>query len=600
MVGPAAVARAFQPGAATGAEVPPRAAAAHETPPAAVAALYTLLGFAVLSPWALGGVTPAGSRALAAISLGIALVVGLLQASRGAVWLPRVPLWPVGVLLGLGLCHLMPLPVRLHELVAPGSAAVWHPQEPAAAALLGTGSRPISIHPAMTRAWLGLAGGLCALVVLAIPALGGHTRTVRVAWILVGAGTLVAVYGVVARAVFGPLLYGSIAVPTVAPFGPFVNKNHFAGYVEMPALLALGLARGLSRQTAGAPGAPARPAALVAFGAAAAMMLAVLLSMSRGGALGLAGGIAAFAVLEAVTSRRQRPGRKVLVPIALVLLLTLVVALIPAEVQERLFNLRWRDDSAAVFRLAVWKDALRAWMASPVVGLGLGAFADALPRFKSSAGLFAVEHPENEAIEIAVEGGLVALVAAAAGLAFALLRAVRTIKGHHDRVLRGIVTGAVAGAAALLVHGLVDFNLRIPSNAAMFLALVAVAVGPVGAVAWRGHARWVLVVPVALCGLLYSQASPAWPVLRAARASAARAHATGGTVPAALRLSMADRRVREYLALRPADPEGWLLAAWLAAAGGRPADAAGLARHAVALDPQRPGVVEAARAIGLR
>src|SRR5258707_6051424 len=104
------------------------------------------------------------------------------------------------------------------------------------------------------------------------------------AWTLVGAGSLVAVYGIVARTAFGPLLYGYIAVPTVSPLGPFVNKNHFAGYVEMPALLALGLGRGLWRQAASAPSASApsaSPAALVAFGASAIMVMAALISTSR-------------------------------------------------------------------------------------------------------------------------------------------------------------------------------------------------------------------------------------------------------------------------------------------------------------------------------
>ena len=37
-----------------------------------------------------------------------------------------------------------------------------------------------------------------------------------------------------------------IAVPTTAPFGPFVSKNHFAGWTEMAALLTAGLALGLA------------------------------------------------------------------------------------------------------------------------------------------------------------------------------------------------------------------------------------------------------------------------------------------------------------------------------------------------------------------
>jgi len=60
---------------------------------------------------------------------------------------------------------------------------------------------------------------------------------------------------------------------------------------------------------------------------------------------------------------------------------------------------------------------------------------------------------------------------------------------------------------------------------------------------------------------------------------------------------MADERVREYLGVKPADPEGWLLAAWVTAVNSRPADVAGLARHAIVLDPEQQGVREAARTL---
>jgi O-antigen ligase len=570
---------------------------ASEPSASAALALFALVALAVLSPWAFGGVTTVGSLAITAVSLGTALAVAAHQAWRGGVSLAGVPLWPLAVLLGLGLLQLVPLPPGVHYLLAPGSAAVWHPSDPASAALLVAVGRPVSIDPRATGAWLGMTGGLCALALLAAPALGGHSRPIRAAWILVAAGTLVAVYGVIARTTFGSLLYGHIPVPTVAPFGPFVNKNHFAGYVEMPALLALGLGRGLSRQAAAMAGAPASgsPASLVAFAAAAAMVMAVLLSMSRGAALGLASGLAVFGVLDVMGSRRRRPTGKVLVPAALVALVIAVLALVPGEVYDRLFKVRWREDSAAVFRLAIWKDSLRAWAASPVIGQGLGAFAATLPRFKTSAGLFAVEHPENEPIELAVEGGVIALAAAAVGLAVALRRATRAIKGHRDRVLRGIVTGAVAGTVALAVHGLVDFNLRIPSNAAMFLAMMAIAVAPLGAIHWRSRTRWALVAAIAAAGFAYTATPDPSPILRAARVSAAKAHATGQAVPAALRLAVAERGIREYVSSRPADPEGWLLAAWIAAAGGRPADAASLARHAASLDPARPELLAAAR-----
>jgi cytochrome c-type biogenesis protein CcmH/NrfG len=152
----------------------------------------------------------------------------------------------------------------------------------------------------------------------------------------------------------------------------------------------------------------------------------------------------------------------------------------------------------------------------------------------------------------------------------------------------------LAGLVALAVHGLVDFNLRIPSNAILFLTLAAVAAAPLGTVVWaRGH-RWAFVAALVAIAGVYARAADPWPLLRGARASALKVGATSG---ASLRLSVADRQVRTYLDARPGDPEAWLLAAWMAARAGRPADAAMLAHHAIGLDPSSPALLVAAQTL---
>jgi O-antigen ligase len=577
-------------------EEPGRVAESGAAPSSSPIALWILIALAVLTPWPFGSTPSWAVRGITLIALSTAILVSLQQARRGALSLSRGPLVPLAVLVALGLIQLVPMPGGLHAIVAPGSAAVWHPEATGASSLLTADARPISIHPAATAEWLGTTGAILGLAALGAPALGRRRMVTAVTWTLLAAGTLVAIYGIVARALFGPLLYGHIAVPTVSPFGPFVNKNHFAGYVEMPALLALGLGRGLWRQHAKASdtGVPApTPDALVAFGASAAMVMAVLLSLSRGGALGVLSGIATFAFLDYTTARHRSPLGKVVAPVALASVLVAILVLMPGEVHERLLGIARSRDNSTLYRVAIWKDALHAWMASPLVGQGLGAFADAIPRFKTTAGLFRVNHPESEPLEIAVEGGLVALCAAAAALGFLFVRAIAAIRGHRDRVQRGIVTGALAGMVALTVHGLVDFNLRIPSNALMFVSLAVLAAAPLGCVAHAGRRRWAFPAALALIALVSARAADPWPLLRDARASALKVDPAAP----ALRLALADRHLRQYLAARPADPEAWLLASWVAARAGRTDDATGLVHHAIALDPQSPALLAAAKAV---
>ncbi|MFI4945162.1 MAG: tetratricopeptide repeat protein, partial [Burkholderiales bacterium] len=61
-----------------------------------------------------------------------------------------------------------------------------------------------------------------------------------------------------------------------------------------------------------------------------------------------------------------------------------------------------------------------------------------------------------------------------------------------------------------------------------------------------------------------------------------------------LRLESAEAQLRRALRARPAQAESWLLLAGTHLALGRPDTARAYARHAHFLDPQRPGLAEAA------
>ena len=124
---------------------------------------------------------------------------------------------------------------------------MWRPGEPAAAAVLGEAARPVSIDPHTTLRGAGARRGARA----AGAPRGARARapprgaTLALAAVALG-GFALSVYAILARDRFGPLLYGKLPVPTVRPFGPFVNENHFAGWTAMAALLVAGFALGLA------------------------------------------------------------------------------------------------------------------------------------------------------------------------------------------------------------------------------------------------------------------------------------------------------------------------------------------------------------------
>jgi O-antigen ligase len=574
---------------------------------ATTAALVVLVLLAVLSPWPLGSVDPRVVWAVTVVTLASSLLVLLCQQENVA----REPAFvAVTCLPALALLQLVPLPAFLHALLAPGSAAVWHPAEPAAAAVLGFGPRPLSIDPGATRRFLSFVLGLATLALLAAPALRRRRTAVRVAFVVSAAALAVGLFGVVARLLFGSRLYGSITVPTIAPFGPFVSKNHFAGFVEMGALLALGLAASLAQEAGKGRGAlgwtlSSRAGRVVAAGGAAATMsLAVLISQSRGGAVSLAAGLLAFAAYGALDHPGRRPRRVVVALVTVAMVAAAGFAVLPEEARGRVLSLAGvTTEGSGAFRLGVWRDTLRLAGSSPLFGLGLGAFADALAPFKSGAADLRVEHAENDYLEMLAEGGLLGLALALTSVLLAARSAARGIRGKTAGFERGLLLGAAAGATSLLVHGLFDFNLRITSNAILFALLFAWVLSPAhdpGPADSPGQRRPSSRFSRALMGgLVLALGATFFGPLGSPTASRLEALREARVNPTPLHLASAEATLVAHLRRRPADAEAWLHLGWVRAARGHYKEGAALARYATRLDPERRALTAGAEALAV-
>ena len=566
-------------------------------PPGSRAALFVLVALVVLSPWPFGSAHPVTVWLISLACLltaGAAALLGIRR--RESLEMPRPAAWLCGLFV-LGLVQLLPLPQGLLAFLAPGSASVWYPDEEAAAAVLGAGPRPVSIWPEATRRAIAFGLAVTSLAVAAVPALRERRHLVRSAAVVVASGVAVAAYGLVARLVFGDRLYGMLAVPTITPFGPFVSKNHFAGYVEMAALLSVGLAVGLAdeaRRAAGPLGwIGGRHASRVvlAAGAAATMALGVLVSLSRGGAVSLGAGVLAFVWLRWWSAGRtsDRAIGRIVIPVAVVAAGIGVLLAIPPEARERLRSIGdGVRDSSTAFRGIVWADSLRLFATSPAVGHGLGTFADALPRLKRGAGDVVVEHAESDYLELAAEGGLAGVgLVLAAGTLF-LLGAHASVEGA-SRLRRGLSHGATGAAVALGVHSVVDFNLRIPSNALLFSFVAAAALASRPPV--RSPRRATVLAALGVAGILVLPSSPRRQSLEGLGAIDGLRSRSSATP---LRARDTRAHVERYLRQRPADAEAWVWLSWSHLLLGHSDEARALARYGARLDPQRRGLGEAA------
>jgi hypothetical protein len=309
-------------------------------------------------------------------------------------------------------------------------------------------------------------------------------------------------------------------------------------------------------------------------------------------------------VLVRIATRRSAEGNRRALAVAGAGLLVAGVGLalvLPPEARSRVTTLtRTQGGGPDPFRLGVWRDGLRLAASSPLVGSGLGAFEDALPRFKAGAGDQRVEHAENDYVELLAEGGVGAAGLVGLLIASVLVIGLRSVRDEPHRAAQGIRAGALAGVAALLVHSAFDFNLRIPSNALLFGLLVAIVLRPAARVdetlgaeprrSWRwGHLALLLLVTTALT----LGVSNPWSPRRFGTAPLARA---AHWPAAALRARSLEREAREHLRQRPADATAWVALAWLRAPSSA-SEAAALASWAVHLDPEHVALRRAAERV---
>jgi hypothetical protein len=268
-------------------------------------------------------------------------------------------------------------------------------------------------------------------------------------------------------------LFGHKGEFQTMPFGSYVNHNNFAGLVSLGVPVAIAMAIGDLRHSG-----KLTPRGLTLLGLACGLVITVFASGSRGGVLALLFGLVSLGWISAGLRRRahhEGGPRSRFGPLVIGAGLLVVAALaIPGSTRARLANLLDTDGSGS-YRIDMGLASLRAFAARPVLGSGLGAFADAAAPFKTGHGDVRSERAEADLIEFAVEGGLVLVIGLGLFARFVWKSARHEMIHGRDRRGRWLRAGAIASCVTMLFHSLFDFGFRIPANALAFAALLGIA-----------------------------------------------------------------------------------------------------------------------------
>jgi len=252
-------------------------------------------------------------------------------------------------------------------------------------------------------------------------------------------------------------------------YGPYVNHNHYAGLMEL--LVPIPVIISLSHL--------AHEKARIAAGVGAAIMVGtVFLSGSRGGMLAV---LVELGIFAAVLFREKRSLRIAIgVGAFAIVLVGLLVWLGGKELTTRVGSISTeaRGEISGGMRLSIDRDAIRMFRSRPLLGWGLGTFPVVYPQFRSFYTNFFVNEAHDDYAQLLVEMGLLGF-GALIWYVIVLAQQIRRKLGKWSTEVSSAVTLACSlGVAGILVHSLVDFNLQIPANAALFYVFTAIAAAP--------------------------------------------------------------------------------------------------------------------------
>jgi O-antigen ligase len=411
--------------------------------------VFAALAHGVVEPWSIFVLE------LATAILGMLWMVKVVTEKKCAVVLPHT-VWPLAALILLGFAQ----------------SVSW---------IDDAGNRQsLSFDVESTRGTVLVLCALLALSVLAANFLTGAGRLLTLIRFFIFFGGAMGVFGLAQYFSGSSSIYWLRNAGSSA-FGPFFNRDHFAGYMELlialpVALIVTGYIRGEKR---------------LVYGIAAIFMgMAAIFTLSRGGMISIFAQMIFIAAVNFRRSHRKTGDRahgRARMATGLAAVLAIIAAIVTGVIlmgAEPVINRIATGDpnssdlsKAQTFysvRGEIWENTWTMIRNNPLIGAGLGAYETAYPiyaRENGTHGITADAH--NDYLQILADAGVLGAVIVLWFLA-AVFRAIARGVRSTDPLAAAISIGGGAGIFGMLVHSVFDFNLHLPSHAIVFLFLSTV------------------------------------------------------------------------------------------------------------------------------
>jgi O-antigen ligase len=435
----------------------------------------------IFSPLAFGTVEPWSFAIMEVLSL-LALFLLLRRKKHDKEIFYEVPgLVPLAFLCMYIFMQLIPLPPGIIRFISPATYDLY-----AETVFVGGPGRwiPLSIDVKATVAEFFRLLSYAAFYVLAVQLLSRKEHLKRVITAVIIFASVLSFVAILQHILSNGRIYGvRRVVQGASPFGPYVNRNHYAGLMEMifPLVLSLFLFykphiahKSLREQLTQMFNIKGTNIYLLLGFSAVLVATSVFLTLSRSGIVSLCLSLLFFGVMFLLRGKDRKSGMVIIVICILVILSVGWFGWEP--VFERFEKLRTPQGNISELRLVVWKDSRNIIRDFPLFGTGAGSFVDIYPRYRTIQGDSIVDHAHNDYIEILSDGGVAAFSICVWFLVLLLYKSFRVFRKRLERYSVYIFIGCITGIISILVHSITDFNLHIGANGLYLFFLAALAV----------------------------------------------------------------------------------------------------------------------------
>jgi len=320
--------------------------------------------------------------------------------------------------------------------------------------------RTISVSPAATQIefFKILSYGLITFITVNI--IKTKEQIIRILTAISITGFIIALFGIIQKFTWNGMIYWIQPVPEgVVAFGPFVNKNHFAGFMELTIPITAAfvfISRKIEKKV------------LFSF-MATAMLLALFLSLSRAGILSF---FSALAILFLIVFSRRHLKKYLLYILPAILVICIGIFFIARVPLVERFS---TAHEAFYLRAGIYKDIFHMFMDFPVFGIGAGAFGKVFSIYKTSFADKIFTHADSDWLQFLSETGLVGFSCIAIFIWLFFKDILYCWSKRHDRFVLTFLLSGTVSLTSIILHGIVDVNLHIPSNILLFCVVAGLS-----------------------------------------------------------------------------------------------------------------------------